>query len=133
MSALFNKNEKVVAQQGEVKVLKLDGIPEGFGPSSSVERNKNGDWILSHSEKGSHHVIDGDIELLERTENVPTGMKMLIGIVKSPGKQLRQLATNGHQDVSLAPGDTSADETYYGFRIGREYNPFLEEARQIKD
>lgn len=114
---------KVIGQQGEVKVIKIDVLPDGL-KANSVEKIGSA-WIISHSEKGHHHVIDGNVEVLERVENVPAGMRILYALVKEP-TALKQLAPDEHGKVALEPG-------IYELRRAREFNPFLKEARAVAD
>lgn len=114
----------IIGAQGEVKVYKIDAIPEGFD-TLEVERDQHGNSIVSHSEKGHHHVLDRDIEVIER-KDAPTGMRILYGIVKSP-TSLRQTASVAHDEIALT------DAGIYEFRISREYNPFADEARRVAD
>lgn len=113
----------VIAQQGEAKVYRIDAIPEGIA-TVDVERTKSGAAIISHSESGHHHVLDC-ADVMERTDNVPAGMRILYAIVREPA-DLRQDATVPHQPVSLDPG-------IYEFRVQREFDPFAEQARRVAD
>ena len=117
-------NRTVIAQQGEAKVFRVDAIPADFTPMK--DRTASGLAIISHSENGNHHVLDRPgIEVLERTKDVPAGMRVLYAIVKAP-TALKQDAHVPHQPVNLDPG-------IYEFRIQREYDPFSEQARQVAD
>ena len=118
-------HRKEVGQQGEVKIYKIDSMPT-MGTGGSVEADSVGRPIISHSEKGHHHVLDGPVEVLERTEDVPEGMRIIYAIVKDPGAALIQTAAGAHGRIALDPG-------IYELRRGREYNPFAEEARRIAD
>lgn len=116
--------KRVIGQQGECKIFKIDAIPEGI-TTSEVEKTQAGDWIISHSERGHHHVIGGGCDVMERTNDVPQGMQILYAIVKDPD-QMRQDAQVPHDKVDLDPG-------IYEFRIAREWNPFIEQARRVAD
>lgn len=113
----------VIAQQGEAKVYRINELPAGI-TTTEVERTASGAAIISHSESGHHHVIDCD-NVMERTDSVPVGMRILYAIVSAP-TDLRQDASAPHQPVSLDPG-------IYEFRIQREFDPFLEQARRVAD
>lgn len=117
----------VIAQQGEAKVFKISEAPADFSSLAPLaDTTETGLPIISHSESGHHHVLDRpDIEVRERTENVPTGMRILYAIVKEP-TALKQNANVPHQPVNLEPG-------LYEFRIQREYDPFAEQARRVAD
>lgn len=117
---------KSIGQQGEAAVFKIDALPEGM-KTKAVERTASGLAIISHSEKGHHHVIaDASVEVLERTDNVPAGMQILYAIVKNP-TALKQDATVPHDPLALTePG-------IYEFRVSREFDPFAEQMRRVAD
>lgn len=109
--------------QGEIYVRKIDKLPDGL--IEFKEKNK-GDWIISHGKTGHHHLLDGDgVTVMERTKDVPAGMRILYGIIEKPAK-LRQEAANSHETHALVEG-------FYEFRIAREYDPFTEQARRVAD
>ncbi len=114
----------VIAQQGEVKVYRIDAIPScaETRPAHGV----NGNYIISHSESGHHHVIPcADADVLERTNDVPSGMAILYAIVKNP-TALKQTAPTPHGYIPLEPG-------LYEYRVSRELNPFSEQTRRVMD
>lgn len=113
----------VIAQQGEAKVFRIDALPKGM-ETRPPERDASGAAIVSHSEKGHHHVIAG-ADVLERVDNVPAGMAILYAIVKDP-TALKQNAPTPHKDIPLDPG-------LYEIRVSREYDPFAEQARRVAD
>lgn len=116
----------VIAQQGEAKVFRVTALPPSIALAPMRDRNAANLPIISHSERGHHHVLDrADIEVLERTTDVPKGMRILYAIVTEP-TSLKQDAHVPHQPVSLDPG-------IYEFRIQREYDPLMEQARQVAD
>lgn len=113
---------KIAAAQGEVNIKRIDSIPDGLSPVVP-ERDV---FIIGHSESGNTHVIDATgVKVMERTKNVPAGMRMLYAIIEQP-TALRQNAAAPHEVISLPPG-------LYSFRISREFNPFTEQARQVAD
>lgn len=112
----------VIGQQGEVRIIKIDALPENI-KSKAVERVAKG-FIISHSESGHHHVLTGG-DVMERTSNVPEGMQILYAILNNPA-ELIQDAANAHGGYRLDPG-------IYEFRLSREYNPFAEQARRVAD
>lgn len=117
-------NRTVVAQQGEAKVFRVDALPADLAPMTDT--TPAGLAIISHSESGHHHVLDRPgIRVMERTKDVPTGMRILYAIVDEP-TALKQDAHVPHQPVNLEPG-------IYEFRIQREYDPFAEQARRVAD
>lgn len=118
----MSRSFKVAAAQGEVNIRKIDAMPEGLEPIT-VE---NGVFIIGHSESGNTHVIDADgVMVMERTKDVPAGMRMLYAIVERP-TELRQNASVPHETITLDPG-------VYSFRISREFDPFAEQARRVAD
>lgn len=114
---------KKIGAQGEVNVWRLDALPEM--QTKSVDKDMRGRPIISHSESGSHHVIDGTVDVLERTTDVPAGMRILYAILEDP-TALVQDAASAHETIPLEPG-------IYEFRIAREYDPFAEQARIVAD
>lgn len=115
----------VVGQQGEVKVFDVTELPKDMR-TRPVEKDSRGNFIISHSEKGHHHIVPaGDAEIMECTDNVPAGMRILYAIVKNP-TMLIQDAPAPHKGVPLGVGIKM-------FRIQREFNPFLEQARLVRD
>lgn len=113
----------VIAQQGEAKIYRISALPEVM-ETAPIERTKGGAAIISHSEQGHHHVLDC-ADVMERTDNVPAGMRILYAIVTAP-TALRQDAAVPHSPVPLDPG-------IYEFRVQREYDPFMEQARRVAD
>lgn len=114
---------KVLAQQGEAKVFKIDALPPGM-QTRPAQRSQAGAAIVAHSESGNHHVIAG-AEVLERIDNVPAGMAILYAIVKNP-TALRQDAAAPHAEIPLDPG-------LYEIRVAREFDPFAEQVRRVQD
>ena len=111
-----------VGDQGEVHFEPIDALPVAtFQPA---ERTANG-AIISHSESGHHHLLEGDCDVLERTSDVPEGMRMLYAILKEPTR-LFQDAANPHDAFELPPGT-------YEFTIAREWDSFTKQARQVAD
>ena len=112
----------IIGQQGEVRIIKLARKPRLSG-CAPVTREAHG-VIISHSESGHHHILTGG-DVLERTKDVPSGMRILYAILKEPAR-LEQTAPGAHGAFDLAPG-------VYEFRISREYDPFAEQARRVAD
>jgi hypothetical protein len=112
--------------QGEVRVYKIDAIPADI-ESRPAEQTAAGDWIISHSESGHHHILPGgDADVIERVDNVPTGMRILYAIVRNP-TALRQDAPVPHGEI---PHDAGS---IYEHRISREFDPFAEQVRRVAD
>lgn len=115
---------QIIGAQGEVTIYKLSALPKGF-EKVEIERDKMGNSIVSHSEKGHHHVLERGVEVVER-KDVPPGMRILYAITKEP-TALRQTAAVAHGEIALTePG-------VHEFRIAREFNPFTEEASRVAD
>lgn len=114
--------KKIIGQQGEVRIIKIDAIPDDIS-TKDVERVPAG-FIISHSENGNHHCLTGGA-VLERTNDVPAGMRIIYAALENPA-DLVQDATVPHGRFSLPAG-------FYEFRISREYDPFAEQARQVAD
>lgn len=116
-----------VAQQGEVRIEKIEALPEGLSPFGD-KTESGGSYIISHSEKGHHHVLDcSDCEVLERPlpPEFGEGMKLLYAIVKSP-TEMRQDAAVPHDTQPMAPG-------IYELTISTEVDPFTKQARRVAD
>lgn len=116
--------KQLIGQQGEVRIIKIEALPQGM-TTIPVERDKQNRPIISHSESGHHHVLPAFCEVMERTDSVPAGMKILHAIVSEPAS-LIQTAAAAHHEVSLPPG-------VYEFRISREFDPFAEQSRRVAD
>lgn len=108
--------------QGECNIRRIEHLPSGV-ETKAVERSKRG-FIISHSESGHHHVLTGG-EVMERTDRIPSGMQIFFAILSEP-EQFIQDAANPHGGYDLPAG-------IYEFRISREFNPFLEQARRVAD
>lgn len=110
--------------QGEIYARKIDALPEGLAPFG--ERDRAGNWIVSHSETGHHHLLDAaGVDVMERTKDVPEGIRILYAIVKEPTR-LWQDAATPHDAHEVPPG-------IYEMRIAREYDPITEQARRVAD
>ena len=115
-------NREAIANQGEIRIDKVDALPEGLDPREADHANGH---IISHSEQGHHHVLSGGVQVLERTKDVPAGMQIFYAIVEDAAR-LYQDAATPHDAVNLDPG-------IYEMRIKREYDPFGEQARRVAD
>lgn len=115
--------KQIIGAQGEITIIKVDAAPADFDQMTPVQRSRLG-WIVSHSESGNHHVLtEGTV--MERTRDVPAGMRVLYAILEQPGDLVQDAATP-HGSFSLPAG-------FYEFRIAREFDPFAEQARQVAD
>lgn len=113
-----------IVQQGEVRITKIEAMPDEI-ESKEVEKSSSGRFIISHSEKGHHHTLSCDSMVLERVNNVPSGMRQIYAILENPGSLIQE-AANSHDEQKLSPG-------IYRLDISREYDPFLEQARMVAD
>lgn len=118
-----------IGAQGELRIYKIDMLPQGVG-TKAAEQTATGDYILSHSEKGHHHVLGGDVDVIEHEETTQFGtqsvaMRTLYAIVREP-TALRQLSPDKHEDIMLDPGN-------YMIRADVEFDPFADEIRQVRD
>lgn len=114
--------KKIIGAQGEITIVQIDKLPDDM-ETKPVDASDGG-CIISHSESGAHHVLTGG-NVMERTDNVPEGMRMLYAVLENPEK-LVQDAPTPHESYDLPPG-------IYEFRIAREFDPFAEQARQVAD
>jgi hypothetical protein len=125
-------NERVKAEQvhradifkfakDEGTIIQIDALPTM--ETKPAEKTSKG-WIISHSESGHHHLLTGG-DVMERTSNVPKGMKILYAVLDNPEVLIQDAATP-HGSHNLLAG-------FYEFRIAREYDPFAEQARIVAD
>jgi uncharacterized membrane-anchored protein len=120
---------KILAAQGELRIFQLDSLPSNIG-NKRPKRNKDGAFILAHSEKGHHHVLGGNVDVIEHTEVQKIGtqslaLRTLYAIVNEP-TSLRQTAADAHVDVMLDPG-------FYAIRADVEYDPFQQQINEVRD
>lgn len=122
MTILNNLTSATVTNaHGEMNFVRVDGFtPSEFAPFT--DKTASGGFIIGHSETGHHHVLSGDVDVMER---VSDGMRILYAIVKSPAK-LHQDAANPHEAQTVEPGE-------YLITTAREYDPFLQQARRVAD
>lgn len=114
--------KQIIGQQGEVRIVKIDTLPNGM-TTKPAQKNDKG-FIISHSESGHHHLLTGG-DVMERTDKVPVGMQVFFAILDAPEKFIQD-AANPHGGYSLDPG-------IYRFDVSREYDPFAEQARRVTD
>jgi len=114
--------KQVVGQQGEVRIIKIDALPEGMQTKPAQRVTKG--FVISHSESGHHHCVTGG-DIMERIDNVPAGMQKFYAIIENP-EEFVQDASNPHGGYKLDPG-------IYEFRVSREFDPFSEMARRVAD
>ena len=112
--------KKVIGQQGEVRITKIDAIPDWVG-GRPIEKVVAG-YVVSHSESGNYHILT-DGEVIERTNDVPEGMRILYATLEHPQKLFQEGAIP-HTTYTLDAG-------CYELRVSREYDPFSEQARRV--
>lgn len=115
-------NRQIIGAQGEITIFKVDRAPEGL--VAMPEKDSLGRPIISHSESGNHHILEGDVDVLEKPD-APQGMRILYALLDKP-TALIQDAPDAHGSHMLGAG-------WHEFRIAREYDPFAEQARIVAD
>lgn len=112
-----------IGAQGEVMIWRLSGdMPANVKPLTDLDRL--GRPIIGHSESGHHHVLERAVEVMEH-QAPPPGMRILYALLDEP-VTLLQDAADAHGKHVVGPG-------LIEFRIAREYDPFLEQARLVAD
>ena len=103
--------------QGDIYIRRVDALPGNAVPVAA-ERGVN---IVTHSETGHHHVMDGDAATMYR---LPDSIMDCLLVVNSPTelRHLREFDT--HESILFAPG-------VYHVRRQREYTP--EGFRRVED
>lgn len=114
----FNK----IAAQGEITIRKIDALP------AHVQKldPEMGKFIIGHSETGHHHSMTLERKQAYVSTKAPDGMRILYAVLESAGELVHERGHDTHETISFAPG-------IYEFRIGREYDPYAELARQQMD
>lgn len=107
-----------VCAQGDILITRIGRLPKGTVP---VEDRHDGKIIVTHSETGHHHVIDGDVVEMRR---LPDSIMDCFLVVRKPAvlEHLRQVDT--HESISFSPGT-------YHVRRQREHTP--EGWRRVED
>lgn len=109
------------AAQGEIALRKVLKMPCGVVRIPATD----GRVIIGHSETGHHHTVADTVEVYE-AKTAPAGMRILYAIVKDAATLDHHRPHDTHESIGLQPG-------VYEFRIGREYDPYAEIARQQAD
>lgn len=113
----------VLCAQGEITVFLVDGdMPANV--IAHTEKDKRGRPIISHSESGSHHVLDRAVAVMEK-QGVPGGMRIFYALLDEPAELI--------QDANDAHGSHTLPAGLIEFRIAREFDPFTEQVRQVAD
>lgn len=116
-----------VNQQGEVRIERIEELPEGLTAFSGDMLDDRA-FIISHSETGNHHVIDCDgVTLMERplAPEFGEGMKILYAIVDAPTEMYIN-AERHHAPQPMEPG-------IYELTVSTEVDPFTKQARLVAD
>ena len=117
---VFNK----VAAQGDMMIREIKELPKGVVPVES----ENGNFILTHSETGHHHVLREQ----EGVEFYANQNNPLIGYVKITPKSKKECVVkhlrdfDTHESIMLkSPDDIKKDNVtrIYEIRRQREYTP----------
>lgn len=101
------------------------GLAATWDATRDATRDATSD--ATETESGHHHGFRANqgVTVMERTEHVPAGMKIMYAILENP-TALIQDAPAPHDPLMLDAGT-------YEIRISREYNPFAEQARKVAD
>ena len=109
--------------QGEIYGRMIEALPEGLVP---FDEKKGSAFVISHSETGHHHLLEVEgVEVMERVNDVPAGLRILYAIVKEP--------TRLYQDAAVPHGEHVLPAGIYELGIAREYDPIMEQARRVAD
>jgi hypothetical protein len=110
------------AAQGEISIRRVDAIPTNVKPLAP----ELGKYIIGHSETGHHHIMTLDRKQAFEAINAPEGMRILYANLEAAGELVHERGHDTHETISFDPG-------IYEFRLGREYDPYAELARQVAD
>ncbi len=110
------------AAQGEITIRKVDKLPDWVKPL----KPENGRFIIGHSETGHHHSMTLDRKTAYVSDKAPEGMRVLYAVLETAGELVHERGHDTHETISFEPG-------IYEFRLGREYDPYAELARQVAD
>lgn len=116
------KNFSSSAAQGEITILRIEVMPSHVRPLEP----ENGKYIIGHSETGHHHVMTLDRKTAFESVDAPAGMRVLYAVLESSADLVHERSHDTHETIRFEPG-------IYEFRLGREYDPYAELARQVAD
>lgn len=121
------KNFKITGAQGEVNARRIESIPSGENYGLIAVTPEKGLMVVGHSKSGNHHgfLVGPGVAVLERTKDVPAGMKIFYAILENP-TALIQDASSPHEALNFDAG-------IYEIRLSREFDPFAQQARQVAD
>lgn len=110
------------AAQGEITIRRVEVLPADVRPMAL----ESGKFIIGHSETGHHHVMDRHSKSVFESTKAPSGMRVLYAVLEGAGELVHERGHDTHETISFGPG-------IYEFRLGREYDPYAELARQVAD
>lgn len=110
------------AAQGEISIRRIDALPDDVKSLAP----ENGKHIIGHSETGHHHVLVAERPQVFEARNPPAGMRILYAILDEPGDLVHMRGHDTHETIRHEPG-------IYEYRLGREFDPYAELARQVSD
>ena len=94
--------------QGDVYIKRIDKLPRGAAP---VEQEKDGRYVLAHSETGHHHVMEAEHVTVHR---LPDSIMDLFVTVKRPTTLTHLRPHDTHEPILF-------DKGVYHVRRQREY------------
>jgi hypothetical protein len=113
------------AAQGEISIRIVKSMPNDVTPLSP----ENGKLVIGHSETGHHHVLERPAPVFV-SKTAPDGMRVLYMLLDEPNALIHDRPFDTHEAIAL---NATADGAIAEFRIGREFDPYAEVARQQAD
>lgn len=110
--------------QGEITIRFIESMPDNL--EEHKEYNSKGQNIISHSERGSHHVLERPTKVMKPKKETREGLNIFYAIMNSDNS-LIQDAVDAHGKHDFKEGDIVE------FTIARDYDYFLKEARRVAD
>lgn len=116
---------ETLGAQGEIRMFRVDKVPADTSPVKKEAGEAY--YVIGHSESGHHHVLVAERVKVFQPANGPEGMRILYAILESPGRlaHLRDFDTH-------APHDFEAGDVIM-FRCDREFDPYRDRARGVRD
>lgn len=116
------KTFQKTAAQGEISIRRINRLPSDVAPL----KPEKGHFVIGHSETGHHHVMTLDRKQVFESKNPPAGMRVLFAILEVPADLVHQRGHDTHETIQHDAG-------IYELRLGREFDPYAELARQVAD
>lgn len=110
------------AAQGEISIRRIDALPANIKPTEK----ERGMWIIGHSETHHDHVLVAENPQVFECTNPPAGMRILYAVLDQAADLVHMRGHDTHETIHHEPG-------IYEYRLGREFDPYAELARQIAD